>query len=200
MGQMRTLCAIAAFALLASACNKGGDTGTPSTADQAPSAPVKQAAGVPTGWKPFTSDDGGFTVALPIKPQKTTQTMDNPAGGKFNISYYTSLDGKTAYVVEDTKMDANSPALSASESILSGFENGYAGSTKATVSSSTKTSIQGFPAHRTKYAGQVDSDTLTIVAGSHVYALIVARPGGSKIDEKTIDGFFDSLTIDSSKG
>ena len=146
-------------------------------------------------WKTFKSPSGTFSVKLPGTPRQTSQDMDQPMGGKIHLTMFVVAAKPLVYIVSDSTIDKDSPALSAPEAVLSGVETGYANSTNSKVLSSTKTKIQGFPAHRMVLQGPTMlTKGITLIAGNHNYTVVIAS-GNGKLDQATVDKFLNSFKV-----
>ena len=145
-------------------------------------------------WKKFTPPGGGFSVSFPGVPKTSKQSADQPLGGHIAMTIYSVGARPNFFLVEDALLDKGSPALSAPEALLGGVENGMAGSTNSKVTSSTKTTIQGFPAHRMVLQGQILTKGITLLAGNHCYTIVIASSAG-QINQATLDKFVNSFKV-----
>lgn len=133
-------------------------------------------------------------MSFPSVPKTSTQSADQPLGGHIAMTIYSVGARPNFFLVEDALLDKSSPALSAPEALLDGVESGMAGSTNSKVTSSTKTTIQGFPDHRFVLQGQILSKGITLLAGNHCYTVVVANSAG-QIAQATLDKFVNSFKV-----
>lgn len=147
-----------------------------------------------TAWKKFVPPGGGFSVSFPGVPTRSTQSADQPLGGHIAMTIYSVGARPNFFLVEDAALDKGSPALGSPDALLSGVERGIAGTTHSTVTSSTKTTIQGFPAQRMVLQGQINTKGITLLAGNHCYTVVIAS-SNPQIDQALLNKFVNSFKV-----
>ena len=143
---------------------------------------------------PFDAE--GFSVSMPGKPQRSTETANTPAG-PITVILYSSEGRNKAYVASYIDLP---PGV---EGDLAGAISGAAGAVQGTATDEVPTTYQSFPARDARITNADDGDgnkgtafLRVINANNRLYQLQYIQAGG---DVKTPDSkypeFLSSLKI-----
>lgn len=161
---------------------------------------VAPAASTPAAGKtgPFVSEEFGFRVALPGKPQEQTVTQPSPVG-PIVVKVFVAQDAGLAYVVTATKL----PAAAAGEDPQKGLEgvvNGTLSSTKGTLVSQKDIKLGKDPGKEFDYEMKGPNGTPTytrsraFVANGRIYQMLLAGPKEA-VRGPTGDAFLQSFAL-----
>ena len=133
----------------------------------------------PSGWVPFSSPDGKWSVSFPVPPVKTTTTTSSGTTSVTETTY-TAHDPGAAYVVDYADLSDAILSGTSPDNYLIGLETSLATNWGATVVRSEETTLAGYPARESLMVAQglVRSLKLTLV-GSRVYILMTGSLIGS---------------------
>ncbi|GEM_PF-1827863 len=176
---------------------------TPASIFPSPAAVADAApAAVPTGWKQFTSDDGGFSVWMPGTPKANSQTVQTLAGPLVLHTYL--YEGTTsAYYAGYADYPASVIANADVQRLLDGARDGAVANVGGTLLSEKDVTMAGFPAREItiKAKSQDVPQGIVIVARVsqadlrqyQLEALSAGQP--SAADSARFEAFFESFSV-----
>jgi hypothetical protein len=143
-------------------------------------------------WITFESPEGGFRVELPSEPESNVQSVPSQAGPLEAAVFTVEVDADTGYIVAYT--DYPEEVLEVEPgTVLDGAVQGAATNVSGTVESSTKLTVEGFPA--VDYVIAVDGgrvEARAILAGSRIYLL---QRAASQPDQDEFRRLVDSFEL-----
>lgn len=100
------------------------------------------ACSLPAKWE--TVSEGGFSVELPGKPNKQTQTVNTPAG-PIAINMFTTETGGEAFIVGYNDFPAQAANIVPAETILNSARDGAIKNVNGKVTSERSINLNGNP-------------------------------------------------------
>jgi hypothetical protein len=144
-------------------------------------------------WIEYRSDDGGFTVLLPAKPEVNTQLADTAAGTVKLTMALTEMDNFAAGVsFNEIPQEASADP----ESLLAGGRDGAAKNLKGTVVSDKPIKLGNYPGIEFVVEtpdGLIYTARVYMVA-DRLYQVLFLAPK-DQIDQFDVPAFFDSFTL-----
>jgi hypothetical protein len=144
-------------------------------------------------WIEYRSEEGGFTVLLPAKPEVKTQSTATVAG---TVSLTTALTEMKNYAAGVSFNDIPSQAATDPEAVLSGGRKGAAQNLKGTVVSEKPIKLGPYPG--TEFVVETPDNLIytarIYVVNDRLYQILFLT-SKDQIDQFDVSGFFDSFTL-----
>lgn len=152
-------------------------------------------------WEKLTDEKGNFTVKVPGKPKKQTQTVDTELGKVEAIYYLVELkEGKGAFAVAFNDYPKDFVAKADAEAVLDGAREGNIKPHNGKVTSETKIKLDGFPGREYTFSGKLGGDGEPItgnvrlyLVGDRLYQLMVLASEKIPAEREDIGRFFYSF-------
>lgn len=154
-------------------------------------------------WEKLTEDKGNFTVKVPGKPKKLTQTVDTEVGKIEAIYYLVELkEGQVVYAVafNDYPKEFATKSDDEKQGILDGVRDGNIKPHKGKVTTETKIKLDGHPGREYTFTGKLGGEGEPItgnvrlyLVGERLYQLIILAGDKTPAEKEDIGRFFFSF-------
>jgi hypothetical protein len=145
-----------------------------------------------SGWVPFSSETGRFSVMMPEIPQEKTETVDS-AHGPYTTHLFVVKDTTNVYLIGWVDYDASFNFNRQAE--LEANRDNFVKGIKATLLNTRTTSIDGYSAIEFT-AETVDRifKSRVYMVGRRPYQIVIGTPKG--VDEgASVERFFNSFKV-----
>src|SRR5678816_1803434 len=145
-----------------------------------------------SGWVPFSSELGRFSVMMPEVPQEKTETVDS-AHGPYTTHLFIVKDTTNVYLIGWVDYDASFNFNRQAE--LEANRNNFVKGIKATLLSSKATMIDGYNAIEfSAEAGDRVFKSRVFLVGRRPYQIVIGSPKGMD-DTALVERFFNSFKV-----
>jgi hypothetical protein len=152
-------------------------------------------------WEKLREEAGNFTVSVPGKPVKHTQTVDTEVGKVDAIYYLVELqEGQIVYAAAYNDYPKDFAQNADVEAVLDGVRNGNIKPHNGTVIDESKIKLDGYPGREYTFKGKLGGDGEPInghvrlfLVGNRLYQLIVLSSADTPAPKEDIGRFFFSF-------
>ena len=145
-------------------------------------------------WKVFKPAGSIFSVKLPGTPKVQTQSLNDPDGGKLDLTWYVLMGSGSFYTLEDMTVE-KPEGLANPKKVLVDLQGGFLSTSGTTLVSSQDTMFKGYVARTMMF--KRDSKMvrgLSFIAGNHVLAFF-GTADATQMKSPIITNFFDSIKV-----
>ena len=160
------------------------------------------SANVPSGWKEYTSAEGGFSVIMPGNPTRQTQSVNTTAGAVDVIYFQGSQNSNQVnFTVSFADYPEDAVGSADEDAILDGVLTGQQQSLNATnVTNTGKISLGSVPGRQATFNIKQGSTSGVAISrayldGNRLYQILAIYATGKKPADSDLDTFFNSFKI-----
>ncbi len=149
-------------------------------------------------WKPFSSQEGGFTVLMPGTPSEIKLPVDSQEGATTLIGFRVIRKNEANYMVGYADVPAgvklNTPAER--NKFLTEVATGFSTSLKGRILSQRTVNLRSYPGReiRVQFSQGVKGRQRLYLVNRRLYQLVVMTGKESSLS-KSIQGFMDSFKL-----
>lgn len=148
-------------------------------------------------WKPFSSQEGGFTILMPGSPTEDQRNINTKVGAVPVNSFYVVRPNEALYGVAyaDLPKEASLNTLDINQ-LLNSFASGFAQGSGGRVVSQKNIRLGNFPGReiRLQYQQGETGRGRIFLANQRLYQVVVITSKESSLP-KSIEGFFKSFRL-----
>jgi hypothetical protein len=148
-------------------------------------------------WKPFASEEGGFTLLMPGTPKKVEQTLNTPNGRMtlkgFMVQRRDEANYFVIYVDLPRKTIENDSDI---EDLFDGIVEGFKRRTRGEVVSQENITLNDYPGRefKTQLSGTITARSRIYLVNQRLYQLVAITPREQDLPQ-SIQGFLDSFQL-----